>query len=264
MAPRPPDEPTGADGATPLAMTETDEPIGLRSLLTGALERLWGIVAVGLIAGLLVGGVGSRLAMLVLRLTSPDSVVGVQSDDGFRIGQVTLGGTYGLLVVGVAFGILGAAFYRLLAPWLIGPTWFRSLTTALGCGSVVGSMLVHTDGIDFRLLEPTWLAISLFVAVPAVFGAVVGPITTWVTQPGAWLSIGRRRWLPGLVVLFPPALFPTLMVFVAVLVASTFRPLRIVAGLQRNLVTATVVRGAWLAVAVLGLSALLSDVAELV
>ncbi len=258
-------EPMGAASATPSTMTEPTEPLHPRAVLADALGRLREIVTVGLIAGLLVGGMGSRLAMLLLRLTSPDSVVGLQSDDDFRIGQVTLAGTYSLLVVGVAFGILGAAVYRLLAPWLIGPSWFRSLTTALGCGAVVGSMLVHTDGIDFRLLEPTWLAIALFVAIPAAFGAVVGPLTTWVTRPGSWPSVGRRRWwLAGLVALFPPALFVVLMVLIALLAAAMSRPLRIVDGLQRNVVTATIVRGAWLAVAVLGLAALLSDAAELI
>ena len=38
--------------------------------------------------------------MLVLRITSPDSVHGIESDDGFTIGQVTLGGTYNLMQLG--------------------------------------------------------------------------------------------------------------------------------------------------------------------
>lgn len=245
-------------------MARPEEPLSLRALAVDALGRVREVVAVGLITGFVVGGVGSRLAMLLLRLTSPDSVVGVESDDGFLIGQVTLGGTYGLLVIGVAFGILGAAFYRLLAPWLIGPTWFRSLTTALGCGAVVGAMLVHSDGIDFRLLEPTWLAIALFIAIPAGFGALVGPTTTWVQRPGTWLSTGRGRWLPAAVLLFPAALVTVAMVTVALVASTLFRPLQLVASLQRNVVTSTVVRAAWLGVAVLGLSALVSDISELV
>lgn len=257
-------EPSGPPVATPRVMARPEEPLRLRALAADALGRLREIVAVGLITGFLVGGVGSRLAMLLLRLTSSDSVVGVQSDDGFEIGQVTLGGTYGLLVVGVAFGILGAAFYRLLAPWLIGPTWFRSLTTALGCGAVVGSMLVHTDGIDFRVLEPTWLAIALFIAVPAAFGAMVGPTTTWVQRPGTLFSTSRGRWLPAAVVVFPPALFVVAVVSVALLLSALFRPLELVATLRQNVVTSTVVRGAWLGVAVLGLGALVSDISELI
>jgi len=42
--------------------------------------------ASGAIAGALVGGIGGRLAMLLLRLTSPDAVTGMISDDGFEIG----------------------------------------------------------------------------------------------------------------------------------------------------------------------------------
>ena len=40
-------------------------------------------------AGFLVGGVGGRLAMFILRLTSDDSVRGIESDDGFTIGQIS-------------------------------------------------------------------------------------------------------------------------------------------------------------------------------
>src|ERR1044071_7492543 len=45
--------------------------------------------ASGAIAGALVGGIGGRLAMLLLRLTSPDAVTGMISDDGFEIGVVS-------------------------------------------------------------------------------------------------------------------------------------------------------------------------------
>ncbi len=50
------------------------------------------IVAAGFLVGLPVIGLGSRLAMLLLRLTSPDAVIGATSDDGFTIGKVTVGG----------------------------------------------------------------------------------------------------------------------------------------------------------------------------
>jgi hypothetical protein len=90
------------------------------------------------------------------------------------IGEFTLSGTYNLLLLGAAVGLIGAALYRLVAPWLIGPTWFRRVTVGLACAAVVGAILVHDDGIDFHLLEPTWLAIGLFVAVPGLFGLLIG------------------------------------------------------------------------------------------
>ncbi|MEX2252307.1 MAG: hypothetical protein WD895_09595 [Acidimicrobiia bacterium] len=119
------------------------------------------LIVAGIPVGVLVAGVGSRLAMLLIRVTSPDRVVGVTSDDGFTIGEVTLGGTYNLLLLGAAVGVIGAGAYQMVAPWLIGPIWFRRLTTGLASAAVVGSMLVHADGIDFTLLKPTWLAIGL-------------------------------------------------------------------------------------------------------
>ena len=70
-----------------------DDNIGRRFL-----EGMRVLIVGGVSAGVLLIGAGSRVAMLVLRITSPDHVVGVTSDDGFRIGQVTLGGTYNLLV----------------------------------------------------------------------------------------------------------------------------------------------------------------------
>ena len=47
-----------------------------------------------------------------------------------------------------------------------------------------GSILVHADGIDYRLLKPTWFAIALFVALPALFGGLIGPVVDRVRQPG--------------------------------------------------------------------------------
>src|SRR5829696_4411584 len=136
-------------------------------------EGLRVLTVAGIPTGVLVAGVGSRLAMLLLRLTSDESVNGLESDDGFTIGEVTLSGTYNLLMLGATVGVIGAGAYRMVRPWLIGPNWLRRVTVALGAGAVVGSMLIHADGVDFRALTPTWLAIGLFVALPATFALAV-------------------------------------------------------------------------------------------
>ena len=78
-------------------------------------------VVAGVSGGILVIGLGSRLAMFVLRVTSPDYVVGIASDDGFEIGRTTLSGSYQLLALGAVVGVIGALGYVAVAPWLIGP-----------------------------------------------------------------------------------------------------------------------------------------------
>lgn len=226
------------------------------------LDRLGASILAGAVVGLLVGGVGGRLAMLVLRLTSPD-LQGILTDDGFEIGQFTLGGTVGLLAVGAAIGMLGAIAYRLVAPWLVGPAWFRRVTTALGAGVVVGSMLVHADGVDFNLLKPAWLAILLFVAIPALFGAVIGDALAYCDDPDAWPNQGRwrHRLLPVAALAFVPFVL-VLLVPVAVIwfLAAWAREGPLAEWVLRQTATSVVVRAVWLGVALLGLMALLDDI----
>ncbi|CAN5830279.1 hypothetical protein BH24ACT5_BH24ACT5_03360 [soil metagenome] len=225
-------------------------------------DRLWVLVVAGVPTGVVVAGVGSRLAMLVLRLTSPDAVVGVTSDDGFEIGRFTLGGTYSLLVLGAVIGVIGAAAYRAVQPWLLGPAWFRRCTVAAGSGAVVGSMLIHADGIDFLVLKPTWLAVGLFVALPALFGAVTGDVVDRVSNIAA--QHGWRRWvLPTvLVVVFPLAI---VAVGIAAVVLAVWVPVR--RGLESTgglpKVAGFGVRAAWLMIVLLGLAALVGDVRAL-
>ncbi|MEP7112129.1 MAG: hypothetical protein ABI862_02585 [Ilumatobacteraceae bacterium] len=239
--------------------------------LTGdeQLRRIWEnlrvLIVGGIPAGALIVGLGSRVAMFVLRITSPKTVNGVESDDGFIIGQVTFGGTYNLLQIGAAVGIVGAVAYLLVAPWLIGPMWFRRLTTGLASAAVAGSMLVHADGIDFTALEPTWLAIGLFVALPGLFGTLIGMSVDAVRSPGSWTSYGRRRWL---LVIISVACFPaTLLLLAVALIVLVFWAIVGEAGLpglvRRIPAYALVIRGVWLLVAVAGLVALISDIRSL-
>ena len=34
-------------------------------------------------------------------------------------------------------------------------------------------MLIHADGVDFTVLKPMWLAVGLFIALPALFGLTI-------------------------------------------------------------------------------------------
>lgn len=234
-------------------------PVSIRGEVV---DRLWVLIVAGIPTGALVAGVGSRLAMLVLRLTSPDSVDGLTSDDGFEIGRFTLFGTYNLLLLGAAVGVIGAAAYRCVQPWLLGPRWLRRLTVAAASGAVVGSMLVHADGIDFRLLKPMWLAVGLFVALPAVFGVAIGAAVDRMSIDVP--QHGWRRWaLPiVLVVAFPPV---TVMVAIAAVMLTAWVPVR--RGLESTgglpKLAGLGVRAVWLLIALAGLAALVGDVRAL-
>ncbi len=226
------------------------------------IENIRVLIVAGIPTGALVVGLGSRLAMFILRITSPDRVNGVRSDDDFVIGKVTLGGTYNLLQLGAAVGIIGAGTYLLVAPWLIGPLWFRRLTTGLASAVVAGSMLVHDKGIDFHLLQPTWLAIGLFVALPGLFGIAIAAAVDAVRRPDTWTTRGRRRWALPIVSM---ACFPaTLPVVIVAIVVTAFGEVLRAAGIVRLVRSipahALVIRAVWLLIAVAGLIALVNDI----
>ncbi len=224
-------------------------------------------VLAGGVTGFVVGGVGGRLAMLVLRLTSGDGVHGVVSDDGFVIGRFTLAGTIGLLAVATAIGILGAFVHRLVVPWLIGPRWFRRATTAAGSGVVVGALLVHRDGIDFTRLRPAGLAIALFVLIPAVYGALIGPVQEHCDRPDSWVNRhrGRRVGAPILTLALVPVLLP--MLTVLFLVAWGWAAAReglAVGRIPSHPVVEVMARVPWVAVVAFGLVDIVRDTAGLV
>jgi hypothetical protein len=228
----------------------------------GELARV--IVVAGVAVGAVVGGLGGRLAMLLLRVTSPSSVNGVESDDGFTIGQVTVGGTYNLVVIGAAAGVIGAAAYLAVRPWLVGPLWLRRATVGATAGALVGSMLIHADGVDFTVLEPLWLAVSLFIALPTIAGVALAMTVDNVSSPASWTAHGRTRWaLPVvLAALVAPAItviVPVMLVAAAVLLVA--RALR--GALNDSVFGRTAVRAGFALVPLLGAVALGQDLGEL-
>ena len=74
-------------------------------MLDDVLERVRVIVVAGVAVGVLVAGLGSRLAMFLLFRTSPDFVDGITSDDGFEIGRFTFSGTYNQLITYVIVAV---------------------------------------------------------------------------------------------------------------------------------------------------------------
>jgi hypothetical protein len=221
-------------------------------------------VVAGVSIGILVIGPGSRLAMFVLRVTSPGSVVGMESDDGFEIGRFTLSGSYQLLALGAAVGVIGALGYIAVAPWLIGPGWFRRFTVGLTAGALVGSMVIVPGGIDFTFLQPTWLAVALFVGLPVVSGILLTLAVDLVATPESWTGRGRTAWMLPVVLLalVPPA---ALVLAPVVLIVAVLLPLRrlLLRPLLGSRVGTLVVRGAFLVIPVLSFMALGQDLAEL-
>lgn len=143
--------------------------------------------AAGALSGFLVGGVGGRLAMFLLRFTSSDSVRGVESDDGFTIGRFSTDTIFLLLFttfLGLIVGIVCVAL-RSQLPGLRG-----AVMITLAGGTFGAAVIIKPDGIDFTRLGPLPLACALFTVIPL---AVTALTMTLIGRWRLWWWSKRRR-----------------------------------------------------------------------
>ena len=171
----------------------------------------------GGIAGMLVGGIGGRLAMLLLRFTSPGSVRGTLTDDEFEIGVVTFD-TLNLVATTWALGAIAGLFVALALRFMPG-RWAVWAWAAPGA-TLGGAGLIHGDGVDFTVLEPAWLAVLLFIVIPAA-GLVL--TAALVRSWERWWWVNRRRTVLVVVAAAPVAvLFPVGLAVIALGAAYAF------------------------------------------
>jgi hypothetical protein len=177
-----------------VAATGTARGAALGRIVSDAGWRVLVGTAAGAVAGLVVGGIGGRLARLLLRLTSPETAIGLTSDDGFEIGVVSTS-TLNLLVATTGLGGVAGALYAGVRGAL--PARLRLPLWVVLWACVGGAGLVHDDGVDFTELEPGWLAVALFVALPLLGAAAIVALTErWSRRP-PWSG---RAFTAGLVV----------------------------------------------------------------
>jgi hypothetical protein len=139
----------------------------------------------GLFTGILIGGVGGRLFMRIAGAVGGEAARGATTEAGFTVGEITFGGTLALAVgAGIFVGIVGAAFYVVLRPWLAwaGP-WrgvaFGIVLFALGSAT---SDVLNPDNVDFVILGNEVLVLSMILLLFVGFGVVIDRFAKWLDQ----------------------------------------------------------------------------------
>jgi hypothetical protein len=193
--------------------------VSSRDAAEDALRSLATVLGAGLIAGLLVVGLGGRLVMRILAATSGDGAQGLLTEAEETVGEITFGGSLGFVIfAGLLLPAAASLLYLVARRILPAPVWIG--------GSIFGLFLLATfgiddplssDNVDFRILSPRPLAIALIILTALLFGVTfaalaarfdrsIGPIT----EPG-WS--GKSGYL-SLIVLISP-LFVVAIVYVA-------------------------------------------------
>ena len=155
----------------------------MRGQASALLRSLAGCVAAGVVVGLLVAGLGSRVVMRVLALADADAR-GTVTEAGNRVGEITAGGTLALILfVGIPAGVAAGLIVFLVRRWLPSRLVWRGLALSLALLALLAGTVIDADNIDFRLLEPSGLAVALFGVLFFLAGYV--------------LAVLADRWAPG-------------------------------------------------------------------
>ena len=165
---------------------------GVRSVwhLSGPMR---GAVVAGAIAGVISAGVGARVVMRSIALADP-ATDGVSTDAEATVGEITVGGTLNLLMLGTIAGIMG------IRRWLPVPAAWKGLTYGFVTLLTVGHLLFDTTNADFQIFEPVLLVIALFAVLFLVNGLIVRALADrFHPEPAYRTSVRVSRAVAGVI-----------------------------------------------------------------
>ena len=178
--------------------------------LTDLIRWVFSFGVASVAAGVLVGGVGGRLAMRISAIAAGPALRGVPTDAGNRVGEITIEGTVGLILFGGIFsGLFGAVLVVMVASWL--PARFRRSIAGALMLALVGGVVIDATSRDFMILDPPLLNIGMFASLVFGFGALAVHIGGWIFERLSARQGGSGYGLAGWLLLGIPAVFGVLM-----------------------------------------------------
>lgn len=131
-----------------------------------------GLAGIG--TGVLVGGLGGRVAMRISAIVAPDYVTGAFTEGGNRVGDITIGGTLALVIfVGILGGALGAVVYLIVEPWLSRAGRWRDAAFVIVVIAVGAPGTLTADNSDFFILRHQEINVAMFLGLFVVFGLLL-------------------------------------------------------------------------------------------
>ncbi len=144
----------------------------------------------GAIVGVLVAGIGGRIVMRLAALLVP-AATGSTTENGNRIGDITLSGSLGLTAIGLVIGLMSGTIWAVVAPWIPGTGLRRAVLAAPIAVALVGNGLIDDTNTDFFVLRHDPMVAALLVGLVALAGFGIAMIDSWLERRLPHPSLGR-------------------------------------------------------------------------
>ncbi len=145
----------------------------------------------GVVAGIVVGGLGGRLVMRIAAFLHPDAV-GALTENGNRIGDITLGGTLALTLFGLISCAMAGAIWVIVSPWIPGRVGVRALLTA-GLAIAIGTpVLIFGRNPDFVILDHDPAVVALLVVLVGTIGLSIALLDSWLDRRLPHTVMGQK------------------------------------------------------------------------
>lgn len=123
----------------------------------------------GMIVGIVGAGIGGRIAMRLAAMLVPEAG-GAFTENGNRVGEITLQGSLTLLAFGFIAGVIAAPIWVVVAPWIPG-AGLRRAVLAMPIAVALGAVgLVDGGNMDFFALRHDRVVVGLLIALVALIG----------------------------------------------------------------------------------------------
>ncbi len=185
------------DGERASGAPEATSPRSLWRTLVRGSAPVRGAIVAGALAGFISAGIGSRVVMRIITLLNDDRR-GVLTDSSAIVGEISLGGTMSLLVLGTIVGVFGGLLYLGLRRWLwVSPSW-RGLTFGAITLVTIGQPLFDPANVDFQIFEPVVLVLAMFAALFFINGLILAPLLDRIhPEPAYRVSARVQRAVAG-------------------------------------------------------------------
>ena len=146
----------------------------LRDISRGALA--------GLLVGVVVLGLGGRIVMRLAAVIDPASV-GRRTENGNRIGDITVEGTAVLIIFGgLLVGAAASVVWVAIQEWIPGRLRVRALLAMPIAVALTGFQLVRPENHDFRIMAPVGPILVLLLALVAIAGLAFAVVDGWLDR----------------------------------------------------------------------------------